>query len=386
MVILDKDLKPFQLRAAAELATLIAEYPSERFRRYDPNTGELLPFLCRLQAITGAGKTPILCKVAQIIGRGIILWTTNRGAIVSQTLTNLQAYGKYGELLPKGTSVRLINSLSAADWEGLVEQTDGLTILLSTVASFNRDDDKLKLHQRLPDGSTPWEMLGRTNKRRPLYIFYDEGHGATEKQFIKLRELSPKAFLLASASPLPEDLQDLLSGRGHDERVQSLRDRTVVVPTQEVVEAGLLKRRLVFVDCSTTQMDAVQEAQVQWQMLNGLLAPQGEVPIACFIVNETMRGVDVWENLVELNVPKSRIAVHLNQASAVMVDRHGTLDGLRDTYTGKRADAKSPEHLKMEGYTHIIWNMTLREGWDEPLAYVAYIDDRENLKRILFKK
>ncbi|GAA0207443.1 hypothetical protein QOZ96_003537 [Brevundimonas nasdae] len=47
-----------------------------------------------------------------------------------------------------------------------------------------------------------------------------------------------------------------------------------------------------------------------------------------------------------------------------------------DTYTGLKAVERSPEALASAGYTHIIWNLTLREGRDEPLAYVSYIDDR----------
>lgn len=50
------DLKPFQERAASSLAEMIQEYPSSRFRpRYNPETGMLLPFLCRLRAITSTG-------------------------------------------------------------------------------------------------------------------------------------------------------------------------------------------------------------------------------------------------------------------------------------------------------------------------------------------
>ncbi len=373
-----KDLKPFQEKATGDLAALILEYPSERFRRYDPDTGQLLPFLCRLRAITGAGKTPILASVCQALKSGIILWTTNRGAIISQTLANLRSGGKYSELLPEGTQVFLIGEMSSADWEEAMSRTDGITILLATVASFNQDGDELRVHRK--DGDvTRWEMLGGAGsrrRRRELYVFYDEGHGATERQFRKLRELKPRAFVLASASPLPDDLADLLSGKNPEEREQSLADRTVVVPTRSVVAEGLLKSRLYFIDCNTVKADAIREAQKKWAELKAKLAPHGIVPIACFIVNDTSRGVDVWQELVRLKVPARRIAVHLNGASDVMIDRKGSLNGLIDTYTGKKAQDRSPESLKAGGYTHIIWNLTLREGWDEPLAYVAYIDQQ----------
>src|SRR5215470_10651314 len=112
------DLKPFQERSASALATMIQEYPSARLRaRYDQETGEKLPFLCRLRAITGAGKTPILALTAQHLKTGVILWTTNRGAVISQTLVNLRSGGKYAALLPEGTQVYLLSEMSGSDWE-----------------------------------------------------------------------------------------------------------------------------------------------------------------------------------------------------------------------------------------------------------------------------
>ena len=112
------DLKPFQERAAGDLAAMIQEYPSDRLKpRFDPDTGEMLPFLCRLRAITGAGKTPMLALTATHLKTGIILWTTNRGAIISQTLANLRSGGKYAELLTEDTQVYpcLLYTSDAAD-------------------------------------------------------------------------------------------------------------------------------------------------------------------------------------------------------------------------------------------------------------------------------
>jgi type III restriction enzyme len=373
------DLLPFQKRASSELVVMIQEYPSERFKvRYDSETGEIVPFLCRLKAITGAGKTPILCYAASLLAQGIILWTTNRGAVVSQTWANLQPEGKYGQILPSGTSISFLADMSPSDWDAMIHAPSGLTILLATVASFNQEGDELRIHRRHGD-LTRWEMLGDmglTTRKRPLYVFYDEGHGATQQQFERLRELKPKAFVLASASPLSGSLTDLLPGKTGEDKERSLWERTVVIPTQKVVEAGLLKKRLYLMDCDTTQADIVNETQRKWAALATKLAPLGYTPLACFIVNETERGVDIWEHLVRLGVSKSHIAVHLYGAADVMRERHGSLLGMIDTYSGKRSEQRSPQFLRSQEYTHLIWNMTLREGWDEPFAYVAYIDDR----------
>lgn len=373
------DLKGFQEKAASALAEMIQAYPSDRFRpRFDADTGETLPFLCRLRAITGAGKTPILALTAQHLKTGIVLWTTNRGAVISQTSANLRSGGKYSELLPPDTQVFQLGEMTPADWEQALTGTAGLTIILSTVAAFNQDTDTLRVHKKVGD-HTRWQALGglgNMGRRRSLYVFYDEGHGVTERQFRKLRELKPRAFVLASASPLPEDLSDLLAGKTSEERQVALAERTVAVPTREVVVEGLLKRRLYFVDCNTAKVDAIRAANAKLSSLANALAPFGRSPIGCFIVNHTSRGVDIWEELTKLGVPASKIAVHLNGAREVIQDRRGASNGLIDTYSGLKPGERSPESLASAGYTHIIWNLTLREGWDEPLAYVAYIDDR----------
>ena len=373
------DLKQFQLRAAHRLSEMVQCYPNDEFRaRYDQDTGERLPFLCRLSAITGSGKTPILALTAQYLKNGIILWTTNRSAVISQTITNLRAGGKYSQLLREGTQVFALGDMSPSDWEDTMVRKDGLTILLSTVAAFNQEGDKLKIHQRIGN-ETRWEMLssqGVTGRKRTLYVMYDEGHGVTERQFRKLRELRPHSFILASASDLPEDLSDLLPGNSKEDVELSLRKRTVAIPTKEVVEEGLLKTRLYLVDCDVAQEDAVKTANDKWRELAGKLEQHRKIPIACFIVNNTERGVIIGEELLKLGVPAQRIAVHLNNAREVATDRGGLAESLIDTYSGRQAESRSPESLARTGYTHIIWNLTLREGWDEPFAYVAYIDGK----------
>ena len=124
------------------------------------------------------------------------------------------------------------------------------------------------------------------------------------------------------------------------------------------------------------QEDAIKASNDKRKELAKKLAEHGETPIACFIVNKTERGVTIGEELIRQGVPPERIAVHLNKAREVAAERGGIAESLIDTYSGKRPEDRSPEALAKAGYTHIIWNLTLREGWDEPLAYVAYIDDK----------
>ncbi len=370
-------LKPFQLRAAGELTQMLATYPNSPYKRwFNPATGQEQPFLCRLKAITGSGKTPMLALSMGSLGDAIVLWTTNRGAVISQTATNLSEGGSYAKLLPEDAQILEMADMQSSDWTDVCTKGTGLTIILATVALFNREGDVLRVHQELNDGTTRWKMLageGSEGRRRPLYIVYDEAHGSTSVQFSRLTELRPRAFVLASASDLPDGLSDLLPGSTGPEKTNALQQQTVVVPTKAVVAMGLLKTRLWLVDCNTTRLDALREANDKWFTLTEKLKPTKEWPVMCCIVNSTLAGLEVWDMLTQtLGVDPSRVAVHLsgvsNQLAAANPNAPWTQ--LIDTHKAK----KTPEALRDAGYTHLIWNLSLREGWDEPWAYVAYLD------------
>ncbi|MBF8965459.1 DEAD/DEAH box helicase family protein [Pontibacter sp. FD36] len=373
-----ENLKPFQLRATDQLVQMLQTYPNPPFkRRFNPETGEPYPFICRLKAITGSGKTPMLATMAATLGDAIILWTTNRGAVISQTVAKLSAGGSYDPLLPEGTEIHALGDLAGTDWTNLLTAQSGLTILLGTVALFNREDkgkETLNLHKDR-NGTSYWQMLagnGPEGRARPLYVVYDEAHGTTKAQFSRLAELNPYAFILASASPLPQELSDMIPGNTSEEKSENLERQTVVVPTAEVVEAGLLKTRLYLVDCNTTREQAVSDSNEKWLDLRRKVSGD-EGPIWCGVVNSTLAGLEVWAVLTEkLGIASERIAVHLASVNA-NVAAAGPIANwalLQDTKTA----GKTPEQLRADGYTHIIWNLSLREGWDEPWAYVAYLD------------
>uniref|UniRef100_UPI00157B1386 DEAD/DEAH box helicase family protein n=1 Tax=Enterobacter hormaechei TaxID=158836 RepID=UPI00157B1386 len=369
-------LKPFQIKAASEIAEMIATYPNPPYkRRFDPETGMSLPFLCRLKAITGSGKTPILSLACNKIGDGIILWTTNRGAVISQTKNNLSVGGKYSNLLPDDVNILNLNEITETDWVDICRAKKGLTIILATVALFNRDGDALNVHKDR-DGISHWDVLsgkGPEGRNRQLYVVYDEAHGGTKAQFSRLKELNPRAFILASSSEMSGDLIDLLPGNNVDEKSLSLKNQTVVVSTPLVVKEGLLKTRLYLVDCNTSRLDALTEANTKWQELSTKMSSFNTWPVICCILNSTLAGLEVWESLdTQLKVDPKRIAVHLANVNSNLanVNPNAPWSLLVDTHKAK----KSPEDLHDEGYSHIIWNLSLREGWDEPWAYVAYLD------------
>jgi type III restriction enzyme len=369
-------LKPFQLKASGDLIRMLSTYPSPPFKiRYNPDTGLPYPFLCRLKAITGSGKTPILASALNLLDNSIILWTTNRGAVISQTYTNLSAGGKYSSLLPNDVQIIELKDLSSSEWIDLITAKSGVTIVLATVALFNQDGDVLNVHKDR-NGTSYWAMLsgnGEERRERPLYVVYDEAHGGTTAQFSRLAELNPSAFILASATRLPESLEELLPGKSLEEKSKALDMQTVRVSTKDVVATGLLKTRLYLVDCNTTRIDALKEANDKWLYLSNKLSQFSELPIMCGIVNSTLAGLEVWEILTQhLGVNPARIAVHLSNVEKHFGDLNPNTPWGQLVNTHKAG--KTPENLRDEGYTHIIWNLSLREGWDEPWAYVAYID------------
>jgi type III restriction enzyme len=104
-----------------------------------------IPFVGQLKAVTGAGKTPILADVIGRLSPAIVLWTTKFGSVVDQTVANLRAGGKYHHLLgaSKVEVIKFSEIPSAADWQRILEREDGLTILVSTVATWQSDTNPL---------------------------------------------------------------------------------------------------------------------------------------------------------------------------------------------------------------------------------------------------
>ena len=87
------ELLDFQQEAASKLVETAVSY----YEHPDMLGGRPVPFVGQLKAVTGGGKTPILADVVGRLKPAIILWTTKFGAVVDQTVTNLQ--GKYRHLV-----------------------------------------------------------------------------------------------------------------------------------------------------------------------------------------------------------------------------------------------------------------------------------------------
>lgn len=379
-------LLPFQATAVDEVVEGLSSYEGAHntYQKSQKNPKELWgkpkPYLHRIKAVTGAGKTPMLAAVAGRLKDCLIIWTTPRRAVISQTTESL--CGKYNNLLSydgaETTVITLDEALSSnEEWDRVINAEKGKTIITTTVGSFNREDATLKIHQGSP---TPWEQLAAS--KRPLYVFYDEGHNATEAQFDRLEELRPKALIMASASPLSKSLYRWIPGEDDkDKEAEVNENRTTKISTSEVVANGLLKKTIKIFDLETSSYDLLKEAVDKWTSLD-LLTDQKA--IACYVVDRTEDGLGVWENLVKLSVPPETIAVHLTgaRAAAKIAASKGKLvfEKLRATYD----DELDPSSLRKAGYKHIIWNLSLEEGWDEPWAYIGYFHgEQRDTKRVV---
>lgn len=369
------ELLDFQQEAADRLRETALNYFIEG---QDVYGHQPVPFIGQLKAVTGAGKTPILSDVVGQLSPAITLWTTKFGSVVDQTVANLRPGGKYHHLLGKG-QVEVIpfgEIPSYAEWRRILDRTDGLTILVSTVAAWNTaiKDNRLNVHQVRSDwgDKSRWDQL-RTERKRPLWIVYDEAHNTTTEQIELLDELNPSGFFVASASPVKGKLQLYLTNLPEEQRKQ----RIVPVSTRAVVDAQLLKSTISLADYDSSAEEMITDVVQRREGLEEKLQASGSstVPKAIYVVeasNTTIKGQDarpiaIWKTLVDkCGVDPNAIAVCTN-----------TKDLPKDAIRVETIDQLSDQ------YTHIIFNKKLQEGWDDPSVYVCYFDGKtESATRI----
>jgi type III restriction enzyme len=339
---------------------------------------ELIPFIAQLEAITGAGKTPMLASIFNGLGPAIVFWTTKSALLVEQTAAKLDAI--YRPLLPDGTRI-LSEVPSPQEWRALLQETEGTTIWVRTVASWNlgsgggRDTEeaRLNLHRPHPDWAgerSPWTQLGdRTARNRPLWVVYDESHGQTDVQLDQLLDLKPVGIFAASGTPiLSEKMRRMQEALADDEVFGPIvKAAWVSVPTSEVAKAGLLKTTVRLADLDVDSDTArVGEVLARMERLDGAADTEGARirPRALYIVEESNarqgdpRPVVLWKALVEGHgVTATSIAI--------ATDTRELPDGAEKIAS---FDALQARHR------HIIFNKKLEEGWDDPEAYIAYFD------------
>lgn len=381
-------LFPFQLDASTTIANRYREFILDSERPRQKGYG-FLPFYQSLHALTGAGKTPILADaVAQMRTtfpvEPIILWISKGKVVVDQTLANFVDGGKYHHLVDPLIPMPL-NDCKPSD---VADPSIGL-LLIGTVATFNnkeRGDRKIFGVRQDIGGLSLWDTLIERKTvhggHRPLIIIYDEGHNLTDQQAELLLELHPEALVLASATlnlpPKLSNIIDLLKYNGYeDEKLQ------VMVSSTAVVEAELVKRTIQLGGYVASEEDTISALLTDYRTLiqaadesNVGFRPKCIYVCKTNVKDDEMRlfhsrmapPIRIWRQLVEVEgVSPSEIAVYCDlkvSASQPIPTNFVLFKGGENDY----------EAFTAGNYKHVIFNLSLQEGWDDPECYLAYID------------
>lgn len=410
------ELKVFQSEAAKSISdryAFFANHPDRPRKGRKPRA-----FFQALSALTGAGKTPVLAQSVALM-RGhfecepIVFWMSKAKSVVAQTYTNFSGGGKYSEIID-GFRVINIAQLSPE----LIADSSTPLMVIATTGLFNNKDQSagvLNIYKRDQDrfgDKSPWErLIERTDsgKRRPLLIVYDEGHNLSEQQTELLAELEPDAYLLASATlKLPDsfnksviqhiklwvveadsesDAFKALGATDEDGKPDIKRFITTAVDSAKVVDAQLVKRAIQFdgttapmercLDDLTERLDTLTE-EIDARSL-------GFKPKAIYVCKTNMTDdgekddhtkpfehrkappIRIWRYLVEeKGVDPKSVAIYANLSF---------VDGNKPKEVNLFSKGESDfDEFTAGDYQHIIFNLSLQEGWDDPACYLAYID------------
>lgn len=401
-------LLPFQTRASDQISLRFELLIADN-RRPMEYAGWPTPFYQALSALPGSGKTPILADaVSQLRAlqslEPIVLWISKAKSVVEQTLSNFEPGGKY-EALIEGFVVVSLSELS----DTLIADATCPVIAIATVGSFNQKDKadgSLKVHQVSEDQGKDalWTTLtnrksATSDRRRPLIIVYDEGHNLSDQQTSLLLELEPDAILVASATMRTPgrlgQIIDRLRQSGWSDR--KLRDDVLpsnglvtAVSSRDVVEAGLVKRKVVLAGYATEMETALSELLSEFKSVSekAKALDAGFAPKAVYVSRTNVAQDDgttdnankpfnarkappilIWRYLVEEGgVDPATIAVYcdlkVNRKDYPLPKDFNLFSGGEDDFSAFTAG----------DFTHIIFNQSLQEGWDDPSCCFAYID------------
>ena len=408
------ELKVFQSESAKTIADRYAFFANHPDRPRKGNKPR--PFFQALSALTGAGKTPVLAQAVMLMrahfcAEPIVLWMSKAKSVVAQTYTNFSG-GKYSEIVE---GFRVINI------QGLNPQliADGLNplLIMTTTGLFNnkeQSEGSLNIYKKDNDlfgDQSPWERLierSHDGKRRPLLVVYDEGHNLSEQQTELLAELEPDAYLLASATlKLPSNFQKsviqhikiwveeatdtmsfaALKATNEHGKPEPERFVTTVVTSEKVVEAQLVKKAIQF-DGSTAAMErSLDDLIKRMKVLNTEITSHslGFRPKAIYVCKTNIADdgepddgskpfehrkappIRIWRYLVEeKGISPKDIAIYANLTF---------IEGNKPDEVNLFSKGENDfEDFQAGDYQHIIFNLSLQEGWDDPACYLAYID------------
>lgn len=393
------DLFQFQEVAAASIADRFINYLEDPPQAGSAKHPRSVPFFQALAALTGAGKTLILASaVSQVVATmpvpPIILWLSRGKVVVRQSFANLSPGGKYHSLLENMTVSPL------ADYNPIVAaETTSALLYFATVGTFNQKDKEngsLTIFQSDIDtlgNTSTWEALKARStdddQRRPLFIVYDEGHNLSDQQTELLLELEPDGFLLASATMklparLNNEVEDLKRRGWTEDNLITHVDTTAVV-TENLVKATI----------DLAGYNAPMEATIS-NMLSDMAQATSEAalqnppvrPKAIYVCKTNMVADDAYMTdnpkrpFFQREAPPILIWRYLTEkcgvdpsAIAVYADLKTSKDyPLPDDFVLYKGADSDYDNFVAGNYRHIIFNLSLQEGWDDPEVYFAYVD------------
>ncbi len=388
----------FQRHAANQIADRYIEYAVNPVITGTRQKMRVVPFFQALSSVTASGKTVILAEaVASIAAHEeiapVVLWLSKGKVVVEQTYANLAAGGKYHHLL-RHAEFRTIAEYDARH----VRDAQEAQIFFATVGTFNQKDKAegsrpiFKSDLDSADRST-WEAIKARpdthGQPRPFIVVYDEAHNLTDQQVDLLLELEPDAFLLASAtmrlSQRLSEQVDLLRNSGR------LDDWLITqVDPKEVAASGLVKSTVLLGGYRAPMEETISALLQDFGEAEQAARAAGlrELPKVIYVSNT---------NIVEGNAFQRDNAdrpFEQRQAPPILiwrylVDHHGIDPGKIAAYCNldfKKAYPPPAEFQLFKGgeddyaafmagdFQHIIFNLGLQEGWDDPFCYFAYID------------
>ena len=410
------ELKVFQSEAAKSISDRYAFFANHPDR---PRKGKKpRPFFQALSALTGAGKTPVLAQSVALMRahfdcEPIVFWMSKAKSVVAQTYANFSGGGKYSEIID-GFRVINVSQLSPT----LISDSSTPLLVMATTGLFNNKDQSegaLNIYKRDQDrfgDRSPWDRLierADNGKRRPLLIVYDEGHNLSEQQTELLAELDPDAYLLASATlKLPDSFNksviqhiklwvdeadaeseafDALNAVDEHGKPDIKRFITTAVNSAKVVDAQLVKRAIQF-DGSTAPMErCLDELSARLGTLQDEIDARGLgfKPKAIYVCKTNIADdgekddhtkpfahrkappIRIWRYLVEeQGVDPRSVAIYANLTF---------VDGNKPDEVNLFSKGESDfDEFTAGDFQHIIFNLSLQEGWDDPACYLAYID------------
>ncbi|CAI2162040.1 2943_t:CDS:2 [Funneliformis geosporum] len=317
------ELFEFQEKAALKIVEKYEQYLRCQIVIKKGNEETPVPFIQILDALTGSGKTVILAKTI--------------GEISKCQVIMLAEYR-----------------------ESLLFENEPL-VLFATVGTFNQKDKEAgnrQIYQCKLDeqNQSTWDSL-KNRGERPLFIVYDEGHNLSDQQTDLLLELKPEVFLMASATmKFPHKLAEQFTELKKESKWQD-QDFFTQVPTNEVVEAGLVKKVIQLASYENPREETISSLVEDLRVIENQL--QNNLP------NQKPKAIYVFE---KCQVKPENIAVYCD----LKFSRDFPKPPEFNLFAGS-GEKKYQEFISGD-FQHIIFNLGLQEGWDDPLVYCAYID------------